>query len=219
MKKTILWAAVLWFSVLAAGCGSPEDPAVTADIGKNEASDLALSDAGVSEEDVTRLSVSREQEGGAVYYDIAFTCQGTEYTYEIQASDGLILKAEKEKNENGGEADSSVSPTPSVTEEPSPTAAQTPEPAPSSTASPEPAQTSPGTSAPEGAVISFEEAKQLALDRVPNANDAHIEMEFERDDGFLIYEGEIHYQRTEYEFEIDARTGNFIKWSEEHHGG
>ena len=57
----------------------------------------------------------------------------------------------------------------------------------------------------------------MALDRVPGASGADIEMELERDDGFLIYEGEIHYNRMEYEFEIDASTGNFIKWSEDYH--
>ena len=40
-------------------------------------------------------------------------------------------------------------------------------------------------------------------------------MELEIDDGQYIYEGDIVYQQTEYEFEIDANTGDFLKWSEE----
>ena len=31
-----------------------------------------------------------------------------------------------------------------------------------------------------------------------------------------IYEGEIYYNRMEYEFEIDASTGTIIEWSAEH---
>ena len=30
-----------------------------------------------------------------------------------------------------------------------------------------------------------------------------------------IYEGDIYYQQKEYEFEIDANNGSFLKWSEE----
>ena len=37
-----------------------------------------------------------------------------------------------------------------------------------------------------------------------------------RDDGRQIYEGEIYYNRMEYEFEIDASTGTIIEWSAEH---
>ena len=31
----------------------------------------------------------------------------------------------------------------------------------------------------------------------------------------MLYEGEIIYDGVEYEFEIDAQTGNVIEWSEE----
>ena len=73
-----------------------------------------------------------------------------------------------------------------------------------------------GSQTPDGAALSFEAAKQLALDRVPGAGDRNIELELDHDDGYLIYEGEIHYNHMEYEFEIDASTGNFIKWSEDY---
>ena len=42
-----------------------------------------------------------------------------------------------------------------------------------------------------------------------------IQMELELDDGYYVYEGDIIYQQKEYEFEIDANTGDFLKWSEE----
>ena len=35
-------------------------------------------------------------------------------------------------------------------------------------------------------------------------------MELKIDDGQYIYEGDIVYQQTEYEFEIDANTGDFL---------
>ena len=36
-----------------------------------------------------------------------------------------------------------------------------------------------------------------------------------RDDGRQTYEGELYYNQMEYEFEMDASTGNFIEWSAE----
>ncbi len=54
---------------------------------------------------------------------------------------------------------------------------------------------------------------QLVLDRVPGASASDVQIEFERDDGKDIYEGEVTCNRTEHEFQIDASTGNFIEWS------
>ena len=64
--------------------------------------------------------------------------------------------------------------------------------------------------------ISSDEAVQSALSRVPGATVANV-TEFNRDyeNGRLEYEGEIHYNGYEYDFEIDADTGTFIKWEVE----
>ena len=64
--------------------------------------------------------------------------------------------------------------------------------------------------------ISSDEAVQSALARVPGATVANV-TEFNRDyeNGRLEYEGEIHYNGYEYDFEIDADTGTFIKWEVE----
>ena len=64
--------------------------------------------------------------------------------------------------------------------------------------------------------ISSDEAVQSALARVPGATIANV-TEFNRDydHGRLEYEGEIHYNGYEYDFEIDADTGTFTKWEVE----
>ena len=64
--------------------------------------------------------------------------------------------------------------------------------------------------------ISSDEAVQRALARVPGATVANV-TEFNRDyeNGRLEYEGEIHYNGYEYDFEIDADTGTFTKWEVE----
>lgn len=63
--------------------------------------------------------------------------------------------------------------------------------------------------------VSADQARAAALERVPGATEADIRMELDFDDGYYIYEGDIIYQQVEYEFEIDAQSGNFLKWSEE----
>ena len=64
--------------------------------------------------------------------------------------------------------------------------------------------------------ISSDEAVQSALARVQGATVANV-TEFNRDyeNGRLEYEGEIHYNGYEYDFEIDADTGTFTKWEVE----
>lgn len=70
------------------------------------------------------------------------------------------------------------------------------------------------TGAQEGA-ISIEEATNLALAKVPGATSENIRIKLDWDDGKQFYEGDIYYDNKEYEFEMDAATGDFLEWSEE----
>ena len=66
-----------------------------------------------------------------------------------------------------------------------------------------------------GAAVSREDAIATALAKVPGATENDIRIELERDDGRMTYEGNIIYEQMEYEFEIDADTGEILSWSEE----
>lgn len=70
-----------------------------------------------------------------------------------------------------------------------------------------------GASSTSGSAVTLEQARELVLERVPGAAASDVQIEQERDDGRDIYEGEVYYDGAEYEFEIDASTGSFIKWS------
>ncbi len=63
--------------------------------------------------------------------------------------------------------------------------------------------------------ISVEEAKKIALKKVPGAKEKDIQIKREYDDGREIYEGSVIYKDTEYEFEIDARNGKILSWEED----
>ena len=78
------------------------------------------------------------------------------------------------------------------------------------------AQGNSGQNAPSGnGRISLEEARDIALARVEGATASNISIELDEDDGWYVYEGEIFYNGMEYEFEIDADSGNILKWEEE----
>lgn len=63
--------------------------------------------------------------------------------------------------------------------------------------------------------ISREEAIDIALAKVPGATESDIRIELDHDDGRYKYEGNIIYERVEYDFEIDADSGDILEWSEE----
>lgn len=64
--------------------------------------------------------------------------------------------------------------------------------------------------------ISEAAAKQTALSRIPGATAANIyKFKLDFDDGRWEYEGEIRYGTMEYDFTIDAASGNIIEWDME----
>ena len=73
-----------------------------------------------------------------------------------------------------------------------------------------------GTFVSSGTAITEAEAKAIALDKVPGAAESDIwEFSTDRDDGRLEYEGEIIYDGTKYEFEIDGYSGTIRSWEAE----
>ena len=86
MRKRIVALLMLAALVLAvAGCSS--DPAY---IGEEQAKQIALESSYFTEEDVTNLAVSLvEEENGC--YVVAFTAEGMDYVYELDAKTGEIL--------------------------------------------------------------------------------------------------------------------------------
>ena len=129
-------------------------------------------------------------------YEIEFDAGNKEYSYEIQASDGTILSSDVETIQQNIQTENQQ-------------AAQNPQPAENQQTTEAPVSQTPTPA------VSEADAKKAALDRVPGAAEQDLRMELEYDDGRYIYEGDIYYQQKEYEFEIDANNGSFLKWSEE----
>lgn len=159
------------------------------DIGEDRAKEIALTHAGVKQTDVTFAKIEKEHEDKRLIYDVEFySADAKEYDYEIDASSGEILSYDTDAENYSPSSQENV------------------------------AQ---GNSAASSGEVTAEDiteakAKQLALSKVPGAQESDIrEFEKERDDGKYKYEGKIYYETREYEFEIDARSGEFIKWEVE----
>lgn len=61
--------------------------------------------------------------------------------------------------------------------------------------------------------IGVNRARAIALKKVPGANSSHVrEIHLDRENGRMVYEGEIYHNGWEYEFDIDAVTGAIVKW-------
>lgn len=65
-------------------------------------------------------------------------------------------------------------------------------------------------------LLSREQIIAMIVKKVPGVNQNHIELELDREDGKTVYEGEFVHEQLEYEFEINAKNGSFLKWSIEH---
>ena len=193
------------------GCGNGGS-----DIGRDAALEAALNDAGVSESDTSRLQVSEERDDGRKIYEIRFDVGQTEYDYEILASDGQVISSDidSSREASAGNAGTGAQST-TQTDGTGQSTAQD-DAAQQNTEQAGNAQNQQSGAANDAEVaVSLEEASAIALEKVPGATENDLRIELDYDDGRYRYEGDIIYQQVEYDFEINADTGEVIEWSEE----
>ena len=74
----------------------PSKPAASSDIGYAKAKSVALNHAGVSEGKAYDMDIELDDEDGTLVYEVEFKSGNMEYSYEINAATGAILKYESE---------------------------------------------------------------------------------------------------------------------------
>ena len=74
----------------------PSKPAASGDIGYAKAKSVALNHAGVSESKAYDMDIELDDEDGRLIYEVEFKSGNMEYSYEINAATGAILKHEAE---------------------------------------------------------------------------------------------------------------------------
>lgn len=75
---------------------SAAQPTASGDIGHAKAKSIALNHAGVSESKAYDMEIELDEEDGMLVYEVEFKSGGMEYSYEINAATGAILKQETE---------------------------------------------------------------------------------------------------------------------------
>ena len=74
----------------------PDPSGTVQDIGYAKAKSIALNHAGVSENKVYDMEIELDDEDGTLVYEVEFKSGNMEYSYEINAATGAILKHEAE---------------------------------------------------------------------------------------------------------------------------
>ena len=74
----------------------PSNPAASGDIGHAKAKSIALNHAGVSENKAYDMEIELDDEDGTLVYEVEFKSGNMEYSYEINAATGAIIKHEAE---------------------------------------------------------------------------------------------------------------------------
>ena len=75
---------------------SAAQPTFSGDIGHAKAKSIALNHAGVSENKAYDMEIEPDKEDGMLVYEVEFKSGGMEYSYEINATTGAIVKQETE---------------------------------------------------------------------------------------------------------------------------
>ena len=191
-------AASLSFLLTGASCaaGTAENDSSiggeSAQITLDKAKETALTDAGLTDSEVTFTKAKSDWDDGISVYDIEFYTENTEYEYEINASTGAIhdKSVEKFKVSSSDQTDIDTQ------------------------------QKTSGHSSKNSAQMQESDAEQISLDTAKNAalSDAglsssdvnYTETKLDYDDGVTVYDIEFLTSTHKYEYKIDAATGVII---------
>ena len=194
--------------------GSASDKAY---IGQEKAKAAAIAHAGLSDSDVSYFETDMDTENGIMVYEVEFKCDGYEYEYDINALTGEIVKYSREKDDDyfSVQTPSDTQNQQSASSAGNSSDTQNQQSASSAGNSSDTSQ-SQNTSLPQ-AKISADEAKEIALAHasVAASEAAYIKVDTDYDDGRLIYEVEFVVKSIEYEYEIDADSGNILDFDRE----
>lgn len=234
-------SALILSAVLFTGCGSSAtDPAAGASSGagvapvgspssnlsagmagsassdyitEQEAKEIALKNAGLAEEEVQFRKARLDYDDNRAQYDIEFLVGNEEYDYDIDATTGEILSMDRDIEDWAPSAqtnqETASSQAPAATGEAAPKKdASGDSSAKSSTSAAADTQTASGT------YIGEEAAQKAALDHAGVSKDSvkFVRTHLERDDGRWKYEVEFYQDNTEYDYDIDAVSGEILSY-------
>lgn len=165
----------------------------TAFISKEEAQRIVTEDMNQDEDDIYFESTELELAEGQ--YDISLYYNNTEYEYKIDAKNGRIIYTDyaNSNNQNNTNSNENSQNNTNSNQDNSQSSTQ--------------------------ATISLDEAKKIAFDHA-GVQEADIDLRQahnEMDDGRNIYEIEFYYNNQEYDYKIDANSGEIISYDRDGH--
>ena len=238
-KKT--GAAVLGVLCMAALAGCQNQQSQTAQtaeyIGIEAAKETALKSAGLTEDQADFSTAGLDSRDGTFFYQVNFEAEGMEYDYAIDAVTGVVIEensvaaddgaeaagaAASEAETSGAAADDGAEATgAAASRDAAGDAASGAVQASGAAQASEAAQTSAAAqNASDSGMIGEEKAKEIALNHAGLTEDQTQRLWVKRDydDGRSIYEVEFYGEgRDEYDYEIDAVTGEIVAFDTDLH--
>ena len=238
-KKT--GAAVLGVLCMAALAGCQNQQSQTAQtaeyIGIEAAKETALKSAGLTEDQADFSTAGLDSRDGTFFYQVNFEAEGMEYDYAIDAVTGVVIEensvaaddgaeatgaAASEAETSGAAADDGAEATgAAASRDVAGDAASGAVQASGAAQASEAAQTSAAAqNASDSGMIGEEKAKEIALNHAGLTEDQTQRLWVKRDydDGRSIYEVEFYGEgRDEYDYEIDAVTGEIVAFDTDLH--
>ena len=179
------------------GCGGGTAGGQAEYIGIDAAKAVALESAGVAEDDAVFSTAGLDKRNGMDYYAVDFTAGGQSYEYDIDAVTGVVI----DSSSGGGTAE-----TPAAGDDDGTASAPA-----AASPSPSAGQTTGG----QAAAVTEEQAREIALSHAGLTADqvTFVRSELDRDDGRLMYDVEFYTSDyKEYDYEIDAATGEILSY-------
>ena len=179
------------------GCGGGTAGGQAEYIGIDAAKAVALEAAGVAEDDAVFSTAGLDKRNGMDYYAVDFTAGGQSYEYDIDAVTGVVI----DSSSGGGTAE-----TPAAGDDDGTASAPA-----AASPSPSAGQTTGG----QATAVTEEQAREAALSHAGLTADqvTFVRSELDRDDGRLMYDVEFYTSDyKEYDYEIDAATGEILSY-------
>jgi len=169
-------------------------------IGEEAAKNAALAHAGINASDVTYIHCNLDHDDGIPEdYDVEFVVGDVEYDYEIDLYSGKILSSDREKLESDDRYDDDRYDDDKYDDDEDADQHQESNDPPAASETP--------------SYIGENAAFSAALSHagVSESNVREKEVKLDKDDGRVVYEIEWKSDRTEYDYEVDAITGQILK--------
>lgn len=204
MKKIMM---VAFMALVLMGCNSASKNILTLE----EAQEIALKEVSGKV-----LKAHEDRDDGVSYYDFTIVTDNEKYEVEVDANSGKVIKMEKDDDYVGSNTNNQTNVDDDKDDHKSTNQNNN-----SSTTNNNNANTTTNpttntnnTNNTTKTTITAEQAQQKAMDRVGGGY--LVKCELDHDDGVLKYEIEIKNGNKEYDVDVDAYTGEIIKFDEEY---